>query len=266
MVPQFSGKSRNNEMIGKNAKVISIGNAVWLLLCLANLVESSSDFDLFGTCNRVGSPISDGNTDSQTSVSRKASACGSTSATVCVIGGATTASALTSNYNQDQGPVIEARVSHVRHILSKRLGSVLSGGRAKQFEKWASKQGDLKVISMHGVDESELDFDKINETDAAIVSSDGIFPDNAINLALVPVQDMPSLYTGTPAHTMDEGAVSHLNLFFRSIRLGFNFAPVASTAWLAFLSTTFREKLWYNWVASCLSLSGPAFIKWGELA
>eukprot|EP00545_Synedropsis_sp_CCMP1620_P011257 CAMPEP_0119022386 /NCGR_PEP_ID=MMETSP1176-20130426/27890_1 /TAXON_ID=265551 /ORGANISM="Synedropsis recta cf, Strain CCMP1620" /LENGTH=668 /DNA_ID=CAMNT_0006977229 /DNA_START=188 /DNA_END=2194 /DNA_ORIENTATION=+ len=184
-----------------------------------------------------------------------------TTSLVRIIGGAS----LNSNSNsvENQAQAEEARVSHVRDILSKRLGSVLSGRRARQFEKWASKRGDLKVISMHGVDEAELDF---NTSDDAVVSSDGIFPDDSINLALVPLQHMPSLYPGKAAHTMGEATISGVNLFFRSIRLGFNFVPVASTAWLAFLSTTFREKIWFKWVATCLSLSGPAFIKWGQWA
>jgi hypothetical protein len=113
---------------------------------------------------------------------------------------------------------------------------------------------------MHGVDGAELDFVKT----VSVTSSDGLYPDDSINLELVPVEGLPSLYPGKPVHTIDDGGVSVFDLFFRSIRLGFNFAPVASTAWLAMLSATFREKVWYKWVATCLSISGPAFIKWGE--
>ena len=154
-----------------------------------------------------------------------------------------------------------AKVSHIRHILSERLRWVSSGRRARDFEKWASKQGDLKVISMHGVDEADLDF-FLGNASGAVNSSNGLFADDAINLALVPVRELPSQYQGKPFH-LEDGQISVVNLFFRSIRLGFNFAPVASTAWLALVSSTFREKIWFSWIASCLAASGPAFIKWG---
>ena len=156
----------------------------------------------------------------------------------------------------------EAKASHVRDILSKRLHSVLSGCRAREFEKWASKQDDLKVISMHGVDEAQLDFDQ-GDPEGHVASSNGLFPDDAINLAMIPIPDLPSQYRGKPFH-LEEGGASIVNLFFRSIRLAFNFTPIASTAWLAYLSSSFREKIWYYWFASSLASSGPAFIKWGK--
>ena len=164
--------------------------------------------------------------------------------------------------NEEKRALEEAKLSHIRQILTARLHSVLSGTRARDFEKWVSRQGDLKVVSMHGVDEVELhaNFDDHLEV---VPSSNGLFPDDAINLALVPIPELPSQYQGRPFH-LEEGGISVIDLVLRSIRLGFNFAPVASTAWLALVSSNFREKVWFSWVASCLAASGPAFIKWGE--
>jgi len=164
---------------------------------------------------------------------------------------------------QQQNRLEVAKVSHIRHILIERLQWVSSGRRARDFEKWASNQGDLKVISMHGADEVDIDFD-LGDATGAVNSSNGLFPDDVVNLALVPIPAFPSQYQGNPFH-LEQGPISLVNLFFRSIQLGFNFAPVASTAWLALLSPTFREKIWFSWVATCLAASGPAFIKWGEL-
>jgi hypothetical protein len=164
--------------------------------------------------------------------------------------------------NEEKRGLEEAKVAHVRQILIARLHSVLSGGRARDFGKWASKQGDVKVVSMHGVDEEELD-QYFGDHLEVVPSSNGLFPDDAINLALVPIPELPSLYQGMPVH-LEEGGISVINLICRSIRLGFNFAPVVSTSMIALVSPYFREKVWFSWVASCLAASGPAFIKWGE--
>lgn len=159
----------------------------------------------------------------------------------------------------------EARISHVRTTLNNRLHAVLAGSRTRQFEKWASKQGDLQVISMHGVDESKLDFDKDGDNgDGRVASSDGLFPDDAINLSIIGGVGVPELNQGNHVELPGEHGVSMLDLFLRSIRLSFHFTPVVSTSWLAFLSSTFRTKVWFKWVATCLASSGPAFIKWGE--
>lgn len=217
-------------MIGNKAAAgLVLGGAVWFLLCLDRVNARSAE--VVGTSRHTG--------------------------IVHALGGASTGA------KEERARLEEARLSHVRHVLDKRLGSVISGSRSRQFERWASKGGDLKVISMHGVDGAELDFVKGDDT-ISVASSDGLYPDDAINLELVPVEGMPSLYPGKPVHGIEDSGVSVFDLFFRSIRLGFNFAPVASTAWLAMLSTTFREKVWFKWVATCLSISGPAFIKWGK--
>lgn len=156
-----------------------------------------------------------------------------------------------------------ARVHHVRQILVKRLDAVCSGERSRQFEKWVKKKGDLQIISMHGVDVAELDFTNKTAVEVSL-EVEQLFPEDERDLSLVPVADFPNQYPGKPLHLLEERPASVLDLVFRSIRLGFNFAPVTSTAWLAFISSTFREKVWFQWVASCLAASGPAFIKWGE--
>ncbi|KAI2500225.1 kinase [Fragilaria crotonensis] len=183
-----------------------------------------------------------------------------------VVGTSISCNSVVAEYdgNKEKRGLEEAKVSHVRHILIARLHSVLSGARARDFGKWASKQGDLKVVSMHGVDEEELD-SNFGDHLEVVPSSNGLFPDDAINLALVPIPELPSQYQGMPFH-LEEGGISVINLIFRSIRLGFNFAPVASTAMIALVSPYFREKVWFSWVASCLAASGPAFIKWGQWA
>lgn len=167
--------------------------------------------------------------------------------------------------NQHEHALHEARISHVRTTLNNRLHAVLAGSRTRQFEKWASKQGDLQVISMHGVDESKLDFDKDGDDgDGRTESSDGLFPDDAINLSMIGGLGVPELNQGNHVELPGEHGVSVLDLLLRSIQLGFHFTPVVSTSWLAFLSSTFRTKVWFKWVATCLASSGPAFIKWGE--
>jgi hypothetical protein len=154
---------------------------------------------------------------------------------------------------------VDTKVFNVRHILIKRLHSVLSGARARQFDRWALKQTDLKVISMHGVKETDLEF--VNKFSSVIETShDNIFSDNIMNLGIL---------SGPGAeYQLNEKSMKPtiLDLLFRSIKLTINFMPVTSTALLAFISSTFRDKIWFPWFASCIASSGPAFIKWGKYA
>ena len=151
---------------------------------------------------------------------------------------------------------VDTKISNVRQILIKRLRSVLSGTRARQFDRWALKQPGLKVISMHGVNDADLEF--VNNFSSVIESSsDNVFSDNMLNLGL-------SSGPGTESQFNEESPnPTNFDLLFRSIRLTINFFPVTSTAWLAFISSTFRDKIWFPWFASCIASSGPAFIKWG---
>ena len=168
------------------------------------------------------------------------------------------------------------RIEHVRGVLAARLEQVLNGKRATSFAKWADKQGDLKILSTHGVDEVDLSITNTTSstttTTATTTAADNknkkqqntLFPNNKLDLDLVPVESLPNLYPGKPQHLIDDRPPSFVELFFRSIKLGFNFAPVTMTTWLAVLSPSFREHIWYKWIASCLAASGPAFIKWGK--
>mmetsp|Transcript_1885 Transcript_1885/g.2607 ORF Transcript_1885/g.2607 Transcript_1885/m.2607 type:complete len:687 (-) Transcript_1885:337-2397(-) len=164
----------------------------------------------------------------------------------------------------------DARASYVRNNLDERLHEVLSGVRARNFEKWASKN-DLDIISMHGVDESvsSTKFTTIepahNEGQKQVSYSP--FPSNILDLSMVENPAYPERqYHGTPVANLDDRLPSKLDLLFRSIRLGVSFSPIICTSWLAMLSSTFRDKIWYTWIASCLASSGPAFIKWGQWA
>jgi hypothetical protein len=154
---------------------------------------------------------------------------------------------------------VDTKISNVRQILIQRVHSVLSGGRARQFDKWALKQPELKVISMHGVSEADLEF--VNNFSSVMESSsDNVFSDNIMNLGI------PSVL-GVESQINEESLnPTIIDLLFRSVRLTINFIPVTSTAWLAFISSTFRDKIWFPWFASCIASSGPAFIKWGTYA
>ena len=161
----------------------------------------------------------------------------------------------------------QIRIDHVLGVLVQRVEEVLSGKRARVFTEWASKQGDLKVLSTHGVDEVDL---SVTNTTSSSTSKPNrrrnrAFPEDPLDLDLVPVEEIPSQFPGKPQHLIDSKSANHLELFFRSIKLAINFAPVSTTAWLALFSSTFRSRIWYRWVTACLAASGPAFIKWGEL-
>ena len=74
------------------------------------------------------------------------------------------------------------------------------------------------------------------------------------------------MYPGERIHLIDDRTPSLPRLLTRFVILSVKFAPLTTTMWLAMLSSKFREKVWYKWVSTCLSSSGPAFIKWGQWA
>lgn len=163
-----------------------------------------------------------------------------------------------------------ARVLYVRNNLDERLNAVLSGARARQFVKWASKN-DLKIVSMHGVDESvsSTTFNTVerHHDDRRKRGVMSPFPSNIRDLSMLENQNSPNRqYLGTSMAELDDRPPSKSDLLFRSIRLGISFGPIVCTSWLAMLSSKFRDKIWYTWIASCLASSGPAFIKWGQWA
>jgi aarF domain-containing kinase len=83
---------------------------------------------------------------------------------------------------------------------------------------------------------------------------------------LVPILGIPSMYPGDPIHLIDDHPPSYLALIVRFVTLSIKFSPVTSTAWLALLSSKFRDNVWYKWLTSCLAAGGPAWIKWGQWA
>ena len=191
--------------------------------------------------------------------------------------------------------IIDIEISQtVLHILNARLDMVLSGKRGRQFSRayrFGTDQidGAYTIVSAHGgkqtnesrtgtksdfvtirSGESDLSYikeqeqkEEVIETSSALVqwkpSLHSVFPDDMTSLEM-------SVYTSNPPRkdrmTLDKPSILRLTL--RAMRLSFNFFPCISTAWLAFLSPTFRSKCWFKLVSSGLSRSGPAFIKWGQ--
>ena len=174
----------------------------------------------------------------------------------------------------------QQRIDYVLSVLVQRFDHVSSGKRAKVFAQWAAKQGDLKVLSTHGVEdidlsltktdtpksEGEVENDKEQHQQTRPGKELAIFPQDPLDLDFVKdeVGIPANQFSGKPQHLIDSRSSNVVELFLRSIKLALNFAPVSTTAWLAFFSSSFRSRVWYHWVTGCLAASGPAFIKWGK--
>jgi hypothetical protein len=171
------------------------------------------------------------------------------------------------------------RTRYVRHMLSERFHFVDSGKRAQEFAKWAKKSGGATILSTHGLDMDDAVLDVVTvdkEYQEALelkdnqgvldLSDDTLFPNDMRDMDLVPILGIPSMYPGDPIHLIDDHPPSYLALLVRFITLSIKFSPVTSTAWLALLSSKFRDNVWYKWLTSCLAAGGPAWIKWGQWA
>ena len=163
------------------------------------------------------------------------------------------------------------RIRYVRHVLNERFHYVESGKRAKDFTKWIQEKGGATILSTHGLDIDDAVLDVVSSADEAKpelldLSDRTLFPEDKRDLNLVSIVGVPSMFPDLPIHLIDDRPPSFTRLVGRFLVLSVKFAPITTTMWLAFLSSKFREKVWYKWLSTCLSSSGPAFIKWGQWA
>jgi len=192
-------------------------------------------------------------------------------------------------HNKEAAPVSDAaleRAAYVRTVLKQRLYHVSSGQRMRDIVRWIQKHnhGQTAIFSSHGADPSNNDADSVvgvNRMDLAIleelhhseeetsveevISSKDPFSKNRFHLGLVcPPDAPPNQFPGPALHVLDDRKPNAVQLALRALKLGVHFAPVMSTVGLAMISTSFRQSIWYKWVASCIGNSGAAWIKWGQ--
>jgi len=173
---------------------------------------------------------------------------------------------------------------YISHILNERMDQVTSGYRTRSFATYHKKHVDAVDDSTDG--KNEADEVEVKQAkgpallDAAGLAKmktckDAYFPSDVTCLDLTFTPDMHAMATKEiRARIRSESKDDYEKyireilyvpkLFLRAIKLGINFVPVTMTCGLAAVSPTFRDRLWYSMLGSCLARSGPAFIKWGE--
>jgi hypothetical protein len=177
---------------------------------------------------------------------------------------------------------------YVYHILTERMKQVSNGERAKSFARYYRKsiasmddEYSIKIVSSHGrnqadeVVNSEGPSLMVVGNDVSATCSEMYFPRDGSSLDMVFTPEMYQVaYKEIQDRIESESKDDHERysnqflfvptLFFRAIQLGINFSPVTLTCGLAAMSQTFRDRVWYRMLGSCLARSGPAFIKWGK--
>jgi hypothetical protein len=159
----------------------------------------------------------------------------------------------------------ELVIQETRHLLNVKLHNVLTGQRATEFAR-QHRRSSAGQDNGNGIDGGF--------TSGSVFSTHGRST-GTTSLTITPTekQDLTEgegiggvLYVLKEIELEDElQTPSLLRLSVRALHLSWNFAPCYFTCGLAYLSTSFRNKVWYGMVANCLAKSGPAFIKWGEL-
>jgi aarF domain-containing kinase len=164
------------------------------------------------------------------------------------------------------------RAAYVRQVLLQRLQHVSSGRRMKDIVKWIQQNsdGEATIFSTHGTETDNMDMrimqvlEHSDDAEECITAKDP-FSSNRMHLGLVsPAEAPPNQFPGPPQHLIDSRPPNLFQLYFRAVRLGIHFLPVMSTVGIALVSPTFRQSIWYKWVASCIGSSGAAWIKWGQ--
>jgi hypothetical protein len=188
---------------------------------------------------------------------------------------ATTPSSILPVKWYESNPGLE-RAAYVRGVLTQRLSHVSSGRRMRDICQWIKQHtdGEAAILSLHGSDGTAVDVKILEEIHHAeedsssleeAISAKDPFSKNRMHLGLVCPPDAPSnQFPGPPQHILDSRRPNVAQLALRALNLGFHFAPVMSTIGIAVVSPSFRQRVWYKWVASCIASSGPAWIKWGQ--
>lgn len=204
-----------------------------------------------------------------------------------------------SGDQQQQQQEKDERIQMVQQWLCDRHSYVISGRRMADFASWVNSQpgGEAKVFSLHGVDVNfeiddiksmELEVDlystttspstkRQNPIGSQMNSNDPFLPDrmnlnfhrdgsfdttssSPSSLAVAP-SHVDRYYRGS-VHEWEQNPPTPLQLALRAVKLSFVFGPVISTSWLAVISKSFRQNIWYKWISNCLATSGAAFIKY----
>lgn len=164
------------------------------------------------------------------------------------------------------GDAAAERAQYIRHVLGSRIDYVNSKKRTRDFVKW-SKQGDIKIYSMHGV-QADADYTR-EETQlvaqTVVLQSHDPFPPNRMNLDIFSTENSPlSCYEGTSPQAEEKRSIKNWELLLRVLKLSVTFSPCYLTVGLAVLSTSFRDNTWFSWLTSSIASSGAAWIKWGQ--
>ena len=165
------------------------------------------------------------------------------------------------------------RAEYVRSVLTNRLQYVLKGKRTRDFAKFVMEQkGEMTIFSMHGLETQEVDPETLDPGHR--LNKPGLlnpknprdpFPTDRLLLDLVnPPNAPPNLYRGVNINSVDIQPPSIFQLATRAIQLGIHFFPVLSTLIFAIFIPSFRQNVWYRWLASCIGSAGAAWIKWGQ--
>lgn len=170
------------------------------------------------------------------------------------------------------------------------MKQVSNGERAKSFARYYRKsiaslddEYSIKIVSSHGRNQADevVNFEgpslMVVGNEVSATCSEMYFPRDGSSLDMVFTPEMYQVaYKEIQDRIESESKDDHERysnqflfvptLFFRAIQLGINFSPVTLTCGLAAMSQTFRDRVWYRMLGSCLARSGPAFIKWGQWA
>lgn len=177
---------------------------------------------------------------------------------------------------------------YVYHILTERMTQVSNGERAKSFARYYRKSiasmGDeysLKIVSSHGRNQVDnvVNFEGPSlmpmGNEISTTCREMYFPQDRYSLDMTFTPEMYAVaYKEIQERIESESKDDHErysnqilfvpNLFLRAVQLGINFSPVTLTCGIAAVSQSFRDRVWYRMLGTCLAKSGPAFIKWGK--
>jgi ABC1 atypical kinase-like domain len=200
-------------------------------------------------------------------------------------------SVATEPNGQGAGSADLGRAKFIKLVLSHRLDYVASGKRTKDIAQWMKQnKGDpsSNMYFMHGTTNHQESNGSQESNQANNRSGDAVvvvstseskllkqlrrypFPLDRMNLDIDSLSQSNgngndnSTHVARNAYSDATNPPSILQLGIRLVQLSIHFAPVWSTVGLAVVFKSFREQVWYRWLATSIGSCGPAWIKWGQ--
>jgi hypothetical protein len=203
---------------------------------------------------------------------------GGTAATATGCSGGTNDTTDNDDDDDPEWKILQTWARDIRTNLIRRLHYVQSGRRIRDVVEWQrTHQVDDIDFSLPS---SPFDYYHSSSSSSTTPSSSNFFsPNPLLSIRLGFCNNGPDRRHGNNPFPPDRSNLglhatraapapipppTTIQLWMRSVQLILHFLPLLLTLPLAMVSESFRQNIWYKYLATKIGTAGPTFIKWGQ--